>query len=148
MAILVFHLGLPDAGWAFLDLQKFYRDNACDYDLIICVLVMKETDIWHKNIVAISDRKSGVRTCCLLYDSILKGIKEKRMKAIVDNFVYKINLKMGGINHNVQIEHLPENTMLIGADVTHQGTDDPKDTTSIAGIVFSINKDFSKYHQC
>jgi len=129
-----------------IDVDDYHsKKKDAGYDLIICVLMGDEIDNNHtyKKIVSTGDSIKGVRTCCLNYATIKKGLKESRMQAIVENFTMKINFKSEGVNHKAVISHFPKDSMMIGADVTHAETE--SSSSSIAAIIGSVDDTFTKY---
>ncbi|CAN9434596.1 unnamed protein product [Alternaria alternata] len=62
------------------------------------------------------------------------------------NVAMKENLKMAGINHSAQgVEEQLENTIVIGADVTHPGSGALQGTPSIAAIVSSLEANGGRF---
>lgn len=65
------------------------------------------------------------------------------------NVALKVNMKLGGNNHNVEDPSLSKlrlpPTMLVGMDVTHPGPSTVKGTPSIAAVVASADLRFSQY---
>ena len=65
------------------------------------------------------------------------------------NISLKVNIKLGGTNQCLYPKALGflelGNTMVVGIDVTHPEPGSVKGTPSIAGIVASINSDFTQW---
>ncbi|EST09042.1 protein of unknown function DUF1785 [Kalmanozyma brasiliensis GHG001] len=84
------------------------------------------------------DLTTPVATQCI---NIRKGFSDRGQPQYVANVSMKINVKLGGTNHVVSSERdLPRfgnQTMLIGADVTHPGPG--SDRPSIAGSVATVD---------
>jgi eukaryotic translation initiation factor 2C len=64
------------------------------------------------------------------------------------NVAMKINQKLGGVNHTVDIKRmapLDVHTIIFGVDVTHPSPGSAETAPSIAGVVASIDAMFSQY---
>lgn len=75
--------------------------------------------------------------------------KERGQLQYYANVALKVNMKLGGINHNVEEASITKlrqpPTMVVGMDVTHPGPSTVKGTPSIAAIVASVDLRFSQY---
>jgi hypothetical protein len=75
--------------------------------------------------------------------------KERGQLQYYANVALKVNMKLGGINHNVEEVSITKlrqpSTMVVGMDVTHPGPSTVKGTPSIAAIVASVDLRFSQY---
>ena len=62
------------------------------------------------------------------------------------NIALKFNAKLGGTNHHVranQYGFLGKDTMIVGVDITHPSPNSVKEMPSIAGVVASIDENYS-----
>jgi eukaryotic translation initiation factor 2C len=99
---------------------------------------------------------SGVKLLCDVYLDVPNICvqsgrirKDRGQLQYYANVALKVNMKLGGVNHNVdeasmgRLRQPP--TMLVGMDVTHPGPSTVKGTPSIAAIVASVDLRFSQY---
>ena len=101
------------------------------------------------HIKTICDSELGVNSQC---------IKDKNLfrinKSTIANICMKMNAKLGGINHTVEIYRSPSAElfkrpiMFIGAAVNHPGPGTDEFTPSIAAMVGSIDSKLAKYVSC
>ncbi|KAI9733019.1 MAG: hypothetical protein M1834_003564 [Cirrosporium novae-zelandiae] len=97
------------------------------------------------HVKSLGDVEFGISTICAVMSKIKKG----REDTFFANIAMKANLKRGGTNHIIPPDKLDfvlrEQTMLMGIDVTHPSPGTSKDAPSIAGVVASIDSDYSQY---
>ncbi len=99
---------------------------------------------------------SGLKHLCDVYLDVPnvcvqtgKIRKERGQLQYFANVALKVNMKLGGVNHNVddpslsKLRQVP--TMVVGMDVTHPGPATVKGTPSIAAVVASADLRFSQY---
>ncbi|KAF2502248.1 Piwi-domain-containing protein [Lophium mytilinum] len=108
------------------------------------------------------DQTYGLQTICLTADKMTKldsGESKAKFKDYMANAILKINLKLGGYNHKVELIGFNANgqnknwmkernkleTMILGADVTHTGPKATPKTPSLASVVGSVEGDFGTY---
>ena len=87
-----------------------------------------------------------VATVCVHSDKIRRQAGQLQYFA---NVALKFNMKLGGVNHNLDQESMArfkqEPTMLVGMDVTHPGPGSLKGTPSIAAIVASVDDELGQF---
>ncbi|THH12645.1 hypothetical protein EW146_g7502 [Bondarzewia mesenterica] len=99
---------------------------------------------------------SGLKHLCDVYMDVptvcvqsAKIRKEKGQMQYFANVALKFNMKLGGINHNLDERSMGKlrqpTTMLVGMDVTHPGPSTVKGTPSIAAVVASVDANFAQY---
>lgn len=125
-------------------------NNHCN--LVIMVFGQKDVDIYSR-FKHVAEQQFGLNTLCLCQDKAeecRKKAAEKRpdrlLMEYMSNVGLKVNLKIGGINHQVQGlgTYLPD-TMIIGADVTHPGAGAVGGVPSIAAVVASTDATAGRY---
>ncbi|KAF9467172.1 argonaute-like protein [Collybia nuda] len=99
---------------------------------------------------------SGIKHLCDSYLDLAtvcvhssKIRKEKGQMQYFANVALKVNMKMGGVNHQLAAQNMAwlqkSPTMLVGIDVTHPGPGSAKGTPSIAAVVASIDQMYAQY---
>ncbi|KAF2008657.1 Piwi-domain-containing protein [Aaosphaeria arxii CBS 175.79] len=87
------------------------------------------------------DVKYGVHTICMIASKLMK---ERGRDQYCANVALKLNLKLGGINQQVNPQNLSlieeDKTMIVGIDVTHPSPGSSAKAPSVAGMVASIDK--------
>ena len=118
---------------AFINGKPFPMDNKDMYGHIKCVC----------------DSELGINSQC---------VKDKNLyrinKSTIANICLKMNAKLGGVNHIVDMTRTPSAElfkrpiMFIGASVSHPGPGTDEFTPSIAAMVGSLDPGLAKYHSC
>lgn len=99
------------------------------------------------------DQKHGLKTVCMDAEKALRTQRQggSSWGSYVANVGMKINMKLGGTNHMVKNLTASgcgtsglQNTMILGADVTHPSPGSIEGTPSVAAVVGSVDKDFTK----
>ena len=135
--------------------QEFKRvhTNNPGLQMIVVFINGKPFPIENKDmyghIKTICDSELGVNSQC---------VKDKNLykinKSTIANICLKMNAKLGGINHVVEMSRSPSAElfkrpiMFIGADVNHPGPGTDEFTPSIAAMVGSIDSKLAKYVSC
>eukprot|EP00800_Vazella_pourtalesii_P005026 TRINITY_DN1580_c0_g1_i2.p1 TRINITY_DN1580_c0_g1~~TRINITY_DN1580_c0_g1_i2.p1 ORF type:complete len:994 (-),score=231.91 TRINITY_DN1580_c0_g1_i2:120-3101(-) len=135
--------------------QEFKRvhKNYPGLQMIVVFINGKPFPIENKDmyghIKTICDSELGVNSQC---------VKDKNLfkinKSTIANICLKMNAKLGGINHVVEMSRSPSAElfkrpiMFIGADVNHPGPGTDEYTPSIAAMVGSIDSKLAKYVSC
>ncbi|XP_036143314.1 protein argonaute-2 [Monomorium pharaonis] len=121
-------------------ITEFFNKNK-NLKLII-VIIPNRTDITYGNVKKITEMEVGVLTQCVKI-----GTVERVNHSTAKNILLKINSKLNGVNHTLNIMPmcLQSPCMLIGADVTHPSPDS-KDTPSIAAVAASRNPQAFQYN--
>ena len=117
----------------FINGKPFPMDNKDLYGHIKCVC----------------DSELGINSQC---------VKDKNLfkinKSTIANICLKMNAKLGGINHVVDMSHTPSAElfkrpiMFLGASVSHPGPGTDEFTPSIAAMVGSLDSKLAKYQSC
>lgn len=117
-----------------------------EVNLILCVIENGDT---YKMIKGTGDRELHVITQCVLAKNVFKC-----SPATVSNLLFKINAKLGGINHfstyndptvGPSFKQLfVEPVLVMGADVNHPPAHD-KSTPSLVAVVGSLDRNATKY---
>lgn len=127
-----------------LNSERFLKqvfENAKKEKWKLILFVLRRKSILYeliKTIGEVDSKNIGIASQCVLADNFGKPIQNK--------LLYKINTKLGGITRRVTKGFLADlqDTIIIGADVTHPAPGD-KLETSIAGCVGSYDNEFCKY---
>lgn len=93
----------------------------------------------------ICDVKLGIPTVCGVLGTI---IRQRDPQQYFANVAMKFNLKLGGMNHVVDLRkttRLDELTILFGIDVTHPSPGSNSSSPSIAGVVASVDPWFVQF---
>ena len=114
-------------------------------DLIMVILSSGDKNVY-AGIKHLCDVILDVHTVCVHSDKIRK---EKGQLQYFANVALKFNMKLGGINHNLDMDSMQwlkqEPTMLVGMDVTHPGPGSLRGSPSIAAVVASVDDQFAQY---
>jgi len=124
----------------FEQVKEGKNTKAAQY--VFVILAENDPDIYAA-VKTLGDTEFGVHTTCMVRKNFLKG---KPMDQYFANVGLKINLKMGGNNHQIKndIAIIREGkTMVVGYDVTHPppGSNAP----SLVGLVASVDKELSQW---
>ncbi|PGH26483.1 hypothetical protein AJ80_01797 [Polytolypa hystricis UAMH7299] len=88
-----------------------------------------------------ADFENGIHTLCVARIPNGNGAPGH-----LANLALKINLKLGGVNHRIISDALPQHTMYVGIDVTHPtGTESVPEAPSIAGVVANTNDELGQW---
>lgn len=123
-------------------------------DLVIFLVPKANNARDYTEFKQLCDQDYGLKAVCMNVDKVLvaQGKGGNEWKGYVANVGMKINMKLGGTNHKVQ--GLAEsgggasklqNTMILGADVTHPSPGSVEGTPSVAAVVGSFDADFTKF---
>ena len=100
---------------------------------------------YYNAIKRFADVNYGFLNVCMLS----KGFAKERNEQFVANVALKINLKLGGRNHQIQSSGLgfvaQGTTMLVGLDVTHPSPGATESAPSIASIVASVDGNLAQW---
>lgn len=111
--------------------------------LILIMLPIKNQPLY-KRIKHIGDVKVGVHTVCVVGSKFNKDPEAKGQKQYFANVALKFNLKLGGINQQIDNTKLgiinEDKTMVVGVDVTHPAPGSASNAPSVAGMVASVDK--------
>ena len=93
------------------------------------------------------DVELGIHTLHMLTAKVLKD--ERKQDQYFSNVALKLNMKLGGVNHQLDPESmrwlLQKKTMVVGLDVTHPGPGSLAGTPSIAAAVASVDDKFAQF---
>lgn len=158
---------LPQRGVSHADLEASmkpaFRKLREEGAKIVYVFLPSLDKVVYSAVKYFGDTKAGISTVCSQWDKI---INSKGIGQYLANVALKFNIKMGGTNHIIGAAQLGEfaggKTMIVsilfppflvwllmviqvGCDVTHPSPGSLKGTPSIAGVVASIDPNFSQY---
>lgn len=115
-----------------------------ELDLLIVLIPVKGHALYPE-VKRVAEIQMGVMTQCVTYKTISKFSNDT-----LANIVFKINMKLGGINCDLSVRDavgkclFVEPTIALGIDVTHPGPTD-KRSPSVASVVGSMDKTFMRY---
>jgi hypothetical protein len=120
-----------------------------DKDCTLVVLRTKDYDMY-STVKRIGDLHHGQHTLCAIESKLQPGFKGEQYYA---NLALKVNMKMGGDNWFPDQQALDsilgkqerQNTLILGADVTHPGAGTRLGYPSIACVVGTVDNVFMKY---
>ena len=131
------------------ELVNIYKRNR-DVQMIVVFINSKpfplENTVMYGHIKAVCDSELGVNSQCVREKNIFRV-----NKSTIANICLKMNAKLGGINHIVDMAPTPsahlfkKPIMFIGADVNHPGVGADEYTPSIAAMVGSLDSKLGKY---
>ncbi|KAG1761419.1 ribonuclease H-like domain-containing protein [Suillus occidentalis] len=112
---------------------------------ILVLLPFRDTKLY-PGVKRICDVELGIHSVTIVLNKVLKSKGSQQYYA---NVALKLNQKLGGINHTLDVESTRwltmKSTMLVGMDVTHPGPASKAGTPSIAAVIATIDK---YYAQC
>lgn len=110
---------------------------------LLVVLPSKDAFLYAK-VKLFCDVRFGIGSVCVTGANLLK---EKGQAMLIANLALKFNIKNGGANHFVKGDMSPadKSTMLMGIDVTHPSPGSAPGAPSIAGIVASVDVNFTQF---
>ncbi|ELQ74342.1 Argonaute [Trachipleistophora hominis] len=106
---------------------------------LVMVILQDKSSFVYQEVKRIADLNCSVVTQCVRKQNVEKF----RDGSFCGNIALKINTKLGGVNFTVDIAQ--DELIVFGADVTHPGFGDLS-CNSIAAVVSSLDKHFSRYH--
>lgn len=117
------------------------RELAASNDLLVIVIPFQNTPLYN-NIKKLCDQHLGIHTLVCVDAKIAKN-----QTSYHANVGMKFNLKLGGMNHQLDLERdhamkilEKDTTMLVGLDVTHPSPGSAPNAPSVAGMVASVDK--------
>jgi eukaryotic translation initiation factor 2C len=132
------------------DVEAFIEEKFTEYHkqmtphCLIVVLPYSDSKLYNC-VKKICDVRLGIHTVCLLAEKLAKPKNDQ----YVANVGLKLNLKLGGTNHQLSPSQLgiiaEGRTMLVGIDVTHPSPTSASDAPSIAGVVASVDAVLSQW---
>ncbi|KAL8788284.1 MAG: hypothetical protein Q9195_007381 [Heterodermia aff. obscurata] len=126
-------------------LRGFLESCVTDYkkQLMVVVLPRKDTRLYQA-IKRIGDVEVGLHTLCVLSSQL-----HRNEVAYYMNVAVKINLKLGGVNHQLLKATLSTinktNTMVVGIDVTHPSPGSSGNCPSVAAMVASVDENLGQW---
>lgn len=128
-------------------LDRMFADFSQKHiQLVFFVLPEKDSTGMYNKIKTLGDCVYGIHTSCLVSSTFGKG-----SPAYFANVGLKINLKAGGVNHQLRDESSllrDGKTMIVGYDVTHPTNMVPgrsKNAPSLVGLVASVDGDYAQW---
>jgi hypothetical protein len=120
-----------------------------DLNLIFVLLPHREPPLYAL-VKRVGDQTTGMRTVCHVYQPRRHQMSDPNDN-LVGNLAQKVNIKIcsSGVNQRLSRTHvdqiLTDNTMLMGADVTHAGFGALAGAPSIAAVVGSVDECFAQF---
>ncbi|KAF8464442.1 Piwi domain-containing protein [Kalaharituber pfeilii] len=112
-------------------------------DMALFVLGTKDRKIY-ANVKRMGDIVYGIPTLCLQFKTC---IDRNHDPATLANIAMKLNSRFGGLNH--ALSHTPtflrQKVMILGMDLTHASAGSLPGAPSIAGVVASVDGNYSLY---
>ncbi|KAI6658442.1 argonaute 2 [Oopsacas minuta] len=134
------------------ELESVYRSNS-RLQMIVVFINAKpfplENREMYGHIKRVCDSELGINSQCIKDKNLFKV-----SKSVIANICLKMNAKLGGINHIVEMSRTPSAElfkrpiMFLGADVAHPGPGTDQFTPSIAAMVGSLDSKLAKYLSC
>ena len=113
----------------------------------ILVILSGRDNFIYPGIKRMCDVELGIHTLHMLTAKVLKD--ERKQDQYFSNVALKLNMKLGGVNHQLDPESmrwlLQKKTMVVGLDVTHPGPGSLAGTPSIAAAVASVDDKFAQF---
>lgn len=127
----------------FAKLNTFFKD--CRDTKMILVVIPDNRPTLYAIIKFLADVKYGIHTVCAEASKV-QIRAEKPRYSYSRNLAQKFNTKAGGINQCLQEGTLPENTMIVGIQVTSPIPKSQANAApSIIGVVANINEDCAQW---
>lgn len=117
-------------------------------NFLVVILPSKDNALVYSHVKFLGDCRHGINTLCINpnYGSHGGTIMQEQ-DAYIANILLKMNLKMGGTNHELAPDSgMLEGTIYLGIDVTHPtGTESRPEAPSIAGVVANIDNGLGQW---
>ena len=131
-------------------LENYLGKNREDVPDIVVLLLKTKDQHLYSSFKFLKDVVFILQSICVTEDKMrpknLDWSNDSALGQYMANVAMKENLKMAGINHSAQgVEEQLENTIVIGADVTHPGSGALQGTPSIAAIVSSLEANGGRF---
>ncbi|KAH3913322.1 hypothetical protein HBH56_101590 [Parastagonospora nodorum] len=135
-------------------IQTFVKNNK-GTNLVVLLLKTQSIPVYSA-FKAAADTEAGLQSICMTQAPNYISAKQKCKENIdqyMANIMMKANLKFGGGNHTVQFAAKPlthiattlQDTLVLGADITHPSPGSLVGCPSIAAVVGSVNSMSTKY---
>ncbi|CAB0036333.1 unnamed protein product [Trichogramma brassicae] len=120
------------------DLQNYLLTFKNKYCKFVIIILPDNGPITYAHTKTTAEIDIGMLTQCLRSNTLRNKIIVKKDAATMTNLIQKINAKINGTNHTISKTRALEGgvCMLVGADVTHPGPQNPNQP-SIAAVVSS-----------
>ncbi|KAI4672821.1 uncharacterized protein J4E78_001324 [Alternaria triticimaculans] len=134
-------------------LQGLYEDKqkAGVPDIVVLMLPSKDQQVY-SHFKYLADKIFCFQAICATEQNFQPKPKDggwnndKSMEQYMANVAMKANLKVQGINHNVVgVNQWFENTLVLGADITHPGSGAIETCPSIAAVVGSVESNAGRF---
>jgi hypothetical protein len=109
------------------------------------VILPNDNAVLYDCVKFVCDIQHGIPNICNIGSKVTK---EKGQPQYFANVALKFNQKLGGVNHSIhpdKLKPLDAQTIVFGIDVTHPSPGSSEKAPSIAGIVASVDSNFSQY---
>ncbi len=127
-------------------LDAHFQDRVQKGVRLMFVVLSSHNSPYYNIVKRLGDMKHGVVTICMTENKLKKsGGRDQYMR----NISMKVNLKLGGGNHAVDSTRhnllSPDNTMIVGLDVTHPSPGSDPSAPSIAAMVASVDAELGQW---
>ncbi|KAF2744721.1 Piwi-domain-containing protein [Sporormia fimetaria CBS 119925] len=112
----------------------------------LLVIVPGDVAPLYDAVKTVCDLEIGIHSVCSVVNKFTK--ETQGQSQYFGNIALKFNQKLGGINHVLQeadLKPLDSKTIVFGIDVTHPSPGSSESSPSIAGVVASVDANFSQY---
>ena len=127
------------------NLKGYLKSSVEDFktELLVVILPRKDTRLYQA-IKRFGDVEVGLHTVCVVSSKFCQ-----RSESYYGNVALKVNLKLGGINHELQKDTLgiieQGKTMIVGIDVTHPSPGSSSNCPSVAAMVASVDSKLGQW---
>ena len=130
-------------------LHQWFSDCRSSFNLDLIVVMLPDKDAHRYNTIKrIGDVEVGIHTICVVRENFCKQDKWDNKQTFA-NIALKANLKLKGLNHELDRESLgiigENKTMVVGIDVTHPSPGSESDCPSVAAMVASVDGNLGQW---
>ncbi|WEW54654.1 hypothetical protein PRK78_000074 [Emydomyces testavorans] len=128
----------------------FHKFQEAKIPFVVAILPKRDQQ-WYSWVKCLGDLATGIPTICVVEKPLKEGgIGLKDDDGTLRNIALKVNLKLGGINHEIEshssIQKIMRLTMFVGIDVTHPtGTETQSGAPSISAVVANSDPTLSQW---
>ncbi|KAG1787368.1 ribonuclease H-like domain-containing protein [Suillus plorans] len=134
-----------DRSKGILEIKRTIQNLVGGNPMFLLVLLPFRDTKLYPGVKRICDVELGIHSVTIVLNKVLKNKGPQQYYA---NVALKLNQKLGGINHTLDVESTrwltTKSTMLVGMDVTHPGPGSKPGTPSIAAVIATIDKSLAQ----